>query len=96
MQHYTIPYGVCEIGNEGILKKVNEKPEYNFLVNTGMYLLNPETFRFIPDNKFYNITDLIFDLKKNNYKVGVYPVSEKSWLDIGRWDKYKSNLDKFL
>ena len=96
MQHHIIPYGVCEIENGGILKRVNEKPEYDFLVNTGMYLLNPETFRFIPDNKFYNITDLIFDLKKNNYKVGVYPVSEKAWLDIGQWDKYKSSLGKFL
>jgi len=95
MQHHTIPYGVCEIVNGGVLRRVNEKPEYDFLVNTGMYLLNPETFRFIPDNKFYNITDLISDLKKNKYKVGVYPVSEKSWIDLGQWDKYKLSLDKF-
>ena len=96
MHHHIIPYGVCEIENGGILKRINEKPEYDFLVNTGMYLLNPEIFRFIPDNKFYNITDLIADLKKNNYKVGVYPVSEKSWVDIGQWEKYKSSLDKLL
>jgi len=94
MQHHTIPYGVCEIENGGILRRVNEKPEYDFLINTGMYLLNPETFRFIPHNKFYDITDLISDLKKNNYKVGVYPVSEKSWIDLGQWDKYKLSLDK--
>ena len=96
MQHHTISYGVCEIENGGILKSINEKPEYDILVNTGMYLLNPETFRFIPDNKFYNITDLITVLKKNNYKVGVYPISEKSWIDVGQWEKYKSSLDKLL
>lgn len=96
MQHHVIPYGVCEIENGGILKRVNEKPTYDFIVNTGMYLLNPETFRFIPDNKFYDITDLISDLKKNNYKVGVYPVSEKSWVDIGQWEKYKLNLGRLL
>ena len=96
MQNYTVPYGVCEIENGGILKKINEKPVYDFIVNTGMYLLNPETLRFIPYNKFYDITDLIADLKENNYKVGVYPVSEKSWLDIGQWNKYKISLNKFL
>jgi len=96
MQHHMIPYGVCEIEKGGTLKKINEKPEYDFLVNTGMYLLNPEVFRFIPNNKFYNITDLISVLKKNNYEVGVYPVSEKSWIDIGHWEKYKSNLNKLL
>jgi len=96
MQHYMIPYGVCEIGNGGTLKKINEKPKYDFLANTGMYLLNPEVFRFIPKSKFYNITDLISTLKKNNYKLGVYPVSEKSWLDIGQWEKYKSSLNKLL
>ena len=96
MQHHTIPYGVCEIENGGILKRINEKPEYDFLVNTGMYLLNPETLRFIPYNKFYDINDLIADLKENNCKVGVYPVSEKSWIDVGEWNKYKINLKKFL
>lgn len=96
MQHHIIPYGVCEIESGGTLKKINEKPEYDFLINTGMYLLNPEVFRFIPNNKFYNITDLISVLKKNNYEVGVYPVSEKSWIDIGQWEKYKSNLNKLL
>jgi len=96
MQHHTIPYGVCEIENGGILKKINEKPEYNILVNTGMYLLNPETLNFIPDNKFYNITDLVISLKENNYKIGVYPISEKSWLDIGHWEKYKSSLNELL
>jgi NDP-sugar pyrophosphorylase family protein len=95
IKHHTIPYGVCKIGNGGILKKIVEKPESDMLINTGMYILSPEVFNFIPKNKFYNMTDLINIMKKNDYKVGVYPISEKSWMDIGEWGKYKSSLVKF-
>jgi len=93
MQHHTIPYGVCEIENGGKLKSIKEKPGQDFLVNTGMYLLNPEVLQFIPNNKFYHITNLIDKLKNEGFKIGVYPVSEKSWIDIGELKGYKRNLD---
>ena len=96
MQHHTIPYGVCEIKNGGKLKKMIEKPIYDFLANTGMYLLNSEVLYLIPHNKFYNITDLVSILIENNHKVGVYPISEKSWIDIGQWEQYNSNFNKML
>ena len=94
MQHHTIPYGVCEIENGGTLKKINEKPEYDFLVNTGMYLLNPEVLKYIPENEFFHITHLIDNLKNEGFEVGVYPVSEKSWVDVGQWGEYGKSLEK--
>lgn len=93
VQHHTVPYGVCEIGNGGDLVNIIEKPEYDFFVNTGMYILNPTVLDFIPKNKFYHITHLIADLKKAGKKVGVFPVSEKSWIDIGQWNEYKKTMD---
>jgi dTDP-glucose pyrophosphorylase len=84
MKNFTIPYGVCEIENGGILLNIREKPEYDFLVNTGMYVLEPEVLNDIPENKFYNITDLMEDYLKKEEKIAVYPVSEKSWLDMGQ------------
>ncbi len=92
MQHYTIPYGVCEISKGGELVKIKEKPEYDFLVNTGMYILCPEVLKIIPENKFYHITDLIEDVKAKGGKIGVFPVSEKSWVDVGQTDEYKKGL----
>ena len=89
MQHYLIPYGVCEIDNDGELISIKEKPEFDFLVNTGMYLLNPGTLDHIPKDKLFNMPDLIEVLQKKNFKVGVFPVSEKSYLDIGQWSEYK-------
>jgi dTDP-glucose pyrophosphorylase/CBS domain-containing protein len=93
MIHYKVPYGVCQIENGGSLIKLLEKPEYDFLVNAGMYVLNPEILKYIPRNTFYNITDLIDEVIKNGGKVGVYPVSEKSYFDTGQWKEYATMLD---
>ena len=93
MQHYTIPYGVCDIDNGGILKDIREKPEYDFLVNTGFYLLEPFILDFIPKNKKFDMTDLINAVKARHLKVGVYPVSRKSWIDVGQWAEYKNMLN---
>ncbi len=92
--HHTIPYGVCEIENRGSLKEMKEKPEYDFLVNTGMYIINCDTLQFIPKKKAFDITDLIRSLKESGKKIGVYPVSEKSWIDIGKWEEYKEIVNR--
>ncbi len=94
MQQYTIPYGVCDIDNGGILKDIREKPEYDFLVNTGFYLLEPSILKFIPKNQHFDMTDLIKVLKEKGLKIGVYPVSKKSWIDVGRWTEYKNMLNE--
>lgn len=92
MMHYKVPYGVCEISNGGELIELTEKPEYDFLVNAGMYIVNPETLKLIPENTFYNITDLINAIKDNGGKVGVFPVSEKSYIDVGQWPEFRKAL----
>ncbi len=93
MIHYKVPYGVCEIENGGSLVQLIEKPEYDFLVNAGMYVINPEIIKYIPEATFYNITDLIDMVKKNGGKVGVYPVSENSYYDSGQWNEYSNMLE---
>ncbi|MFV8352509.1 nucleotidyltransferase family protein [Flavobacterium sp. XS2P14] len=91
--HYKVPYGVCEIENGGELKCMVEKPEYDFLVNAGMYILNPDVLKLIPENEFYNITDLIDSVKSIGGKVGVFPVSENSYSDSGQWEEYRNMLN---
>jgi dTDP-glucose pyrophosphorylase len=95
MKHYTIPYGVCEIGFGGRLKSIREKPEYDFLVSTGFYVMEPDVIQDIPINKFYHVTDLIADYTKRKKKIGVYPVSEKSWFDMGEWQEFQKMFKKF-
>ncbi len=92
MQQYTIPYGVCDIDNCGVLKGIREKPEYDFLVNAGLYLLEPAVLQYIPENKYFDMNDLIRKVQDSGLKVGVFPVSEKSWIDVGQWEEYANTL----
>ena len=87
-RHYPIPYGTLETGENGKLISFKEKPQVSFLINSGMYILEPHLLEEIPQNKFFHITDLIEKIKIRDGRVGVFPVSEKSWIDIGEWDKY--------
>jgi dTDP-glucose pyrophosphorylase len=94
LKHYNIPYGICEIENGGELKEIKEKPEYSFLVNTGMYILEPTVLSQIPSEEFFHITHLMEKIKAIGGKVGVYPISENAWLDTGEWEEYKNTADK--
>jgi len=93
-KEYIIPYGTCELNNQGSLKNINEKPQYDFLINTGLYILNPDTIDLIPDNKFFHITHLIEIAISKGKKIGVFPVDDDSWIDIGQWAEYKKALEK--
>jgi len=95
MQHFTVPYGVIEISDSGSLKNIIEKPEYDFLTNTGMYVVKKSILDFIPRDEMFHITDLIEVFKKNKKRIGVYPISQKSWLDVGHWEEYRRALKEF-
>jgi len=88
LKHYPISYGTVKTGSKGKLIKFIEKPEVTFKINSGMYILEPSLLSKIPKNKFFHITELIDSIKKENGNIGVYPVSEKSWKDIGQWDDF--------
>lgn len=94
LKHYTIPYGVIALNNEGNVTKMMEKPEYDYLVNTGMYILEPECLEDIPNQTFFHITDLINHYISKDKKIGVYPVSENSWLDMGEFKEMEKMIDK--
>lgn len=94
MKNHIIPYGTCELDNKGFLKKIIEKPEFDFLINTGFYIMNKKMIDIIPKNKLYHMTDLLSDAKKCNLKIGVYPIREEKWIDIGQWSEYHKAIEK--
>ena len=93
LKHYKIPYGTVETGYNGSLEEIHEKPEITYKINAGLYILEPHLLDEIPQNQFFHITDLIDKIKNRGGKVGVFPVSEKSWKDIGEWDEYLKNKE---
>ena len=95
LKSYQIPYGTVESGENGELLEMREKPELTFKINSGMYILEPHLLDEIPENSFFHITELIDKIKKRGGKVGVFPVSEKSWFDIGQWSEYQQTLSSY-
>ena len=91
-KQFNIPYGICELNDSGSLERIQEKPEYSFLVNTGLYVLNPDVIGLIPDDKLFHITHLMDKVRENKGTIGVYPVSEKAWIDVGQWAEYRKAL----
>lgn len=88
MKNYSIPYGTLETGEGGQLTALTEKPELTYKINTGMYILEPHLIDEIPSDRLYHITFLIEKLIGESRKVGVFPINEGSWTDIGNWDEY--------
>ena len=92
---YAIPYGTMEIGKDGLLKELHEKPSLTYYVNAGLYILEPHLLNEIPTDTFFHITHLMEKIKDRNGKIGVFPVSEGAWMDIGEWSQYNSTKERF-
>ncbi len=93
---YAIPYGTITLNNNGLLEQMKEKPELMFHINTGVYILEPHLIDEVPQNSFYHVTNLIEKITARGGRVGVFPVSEQAWLDIGDWKEYDKSLQLFI
>lgn len=89
MKHYTIPYGVCRLKANGAWEGITEKPGYDFLVNTGVYVVEPRVLKHVPLHRPLPFTDLLDILASQGEKIGVYPIPEKAWMDMGEMEELK-------
>lgn len=81
-----VPYGVIECDGPRV-RRLQEKPQIEFMVNAGIYLLEPTVYQFIQPNTSFNMTDLIQRLLDASRMVVSFPVHEY-WLDIGQHAEY--------
>lgn len=84
-----IPYGTLEM-EQGVLKTFIEKPNYDVIINTGVYIIEPDVISLIPEGKPMDMNVLI-EIASKKGKVSVYPISE-GWFDVGQWDEYRKSL----
>ena len=93
-KNILIPYGVCQTLPDGKFISIEEKPTYSALINTGLYLFKSSILNLIPKNKRLDINDLIEIAKNKNKKIGLFPISDESWIDIGQWTEYRLAAQK--
>lgn len=89
LKNIVVPYGVINAKEDGVVLSMEEKPKLSYFVNTGMYVVNPEALKLIPADTFYHMTDLSDELLRRNERVGMYPISEESFLDMGEFEEMR-------
>ena len=89
LKNITVPYGVINSAEHGELVSMEEKPKLSYFINTGMYVINPDTIELIPNDTMFHMTHLVEKVMNQGGKVGTYPVSEDSFLDMGEFEEMK-------
>ncbi len=86
----TIPYGVVETDEEGAMSGLSEKPSFEYLTNTGFYIVSPEFISRIPKDTFTPITETIERCRADGLRVNVYVIEEECFVDIGQLEDLKA------
>ncbi len=95
LRKFKIPYGVIHMGSKGIVESIQEKPCISFFANTGCYIVDSEILEEIPDNTSIGFPDIIELYRKKGTQVGVYPINESAWLDMGQIDELEKMKKRF-
>lgn len=88
-----VEYGILETNERNILTGFKEKPTHEYLVSSGIYMLNKRVLNFIPKGESFGFDQLMLKLIENNEQVKV-DLFEGFWLDIGRPDDYALAIEK--
>lgn len=89
-KNIKIPYGNCKFDQNDNLLEIEEKPEINVNINSGIYVCNRKILSLIPNNQFHNMDDLIKKCIEKKYNVKAYDLKNTNWTDIGQWKNYNS------
>lgn len=87
----SIPYGILDLEGRNI-HGLLEKPKYTYYANAGIYLIKRRALDEIPDDTFFNATDLVEKLISEEKNVIRYPLNG-TWIDIGNPQEYQKAND---
>ena len=77
-----IPFGV--IKSEGsFLSKFLEKPKFSYLINAGIYIIEPEILDFLKPNLYMDMPTLLDMANSGSNRIALFPIFE-DWVDVGR------------
>jgi dTDP-glucose pyrophosphorylase len=96
LKNIKIPYGVIQISDTGEIEEMKEKPKFSFFTNTGMYVVEPKVIEELEENTVIGFPDIIEKYKAVGEKIGVYPVSENAWLDMGQIEEMEKMTKRLV
>jgi len=83
-----IPFGYPVVDGDFVVK-FQEKPEFTYLVNSGIYCISPELLDEVPVNEYLNMPALIQRALQLEKRVGMFPLRE-NFHEIGRLESYEA------
>lgn len=84
---HVLPLGVVEVDAGGLVRSFDEKPTLEFLVNTGIFVLEPRTIDTIEFGVEYGFDRLAAELMADGQQIASF-IHEGSWFDIGSSTEY--------
>lgn len=90
LKNFEIPYGVVNFTEGGEISSFDEKPKLSFFMNTGYYILETDVFKYVQQGEKIDMPDIIDRMKIKGEKIGIYPIGENAWLDMGQFDTMES------
>lgn len=90
VKNVVIPYGVVNMSDSGEIDSFTEKPQFSFLTNTGLYIVEPEVVEELIEGEAISFPEIIEHYRSIGKRVGVYPISEKSWMDMGQLEELEA------
>lgn len=91
---FEIPYGTIQTDKDGTVVALQEKPGFEYNINTGFYLIEPEFLKKIPEQTFIHITDVIEKCIKEGDRVGTFLIDEDDFMDMGQMDELEKMKEK--
>jgi len=91
LKEFKIPYGCFDINSKGKMIKIIEKPQHNYLVNTGLYIMNSKLLKIISKKVKFDFNEFLEKVNKLKFKIGFYAIDENSWSDFGEISSFHEN-----
>lgn len=91
---HVVPYGVIDIDENGYYGKLTEKPENNYIINAGMYVVNADLVGAMPQNEEISFPKVIEQCKADGKKIGVYIIEESAYMDMGQLEEMEQMKNK--
>lgn len=84
-----VPYGVINTDLNNNILDLQEKPVKKFLINSGVYVLNPSALSNIPSDEYFDMPTLFEELIAKGLPVKTYQISDY-WIDVGSVDDFQN------
>lgn len=91
---FSIPYGTINVNSDEEVVNLVEKPSNTYLINTGVYVIEPELLSKIPEDTYIHITEIIEKCIRDKAKIGTYIIEDNDWMDMGQLDEMEKMKEK--